>query len=67
MEGTRETEPYSRGLRGETTHWTIGVHLLTWLAENKDTGGRFALADVVIPKAGGKPPPHPRGRVLLCA
>jgi hypothetical protein len=66
-EGTREKEPYSCGLRGEATDWTIGVHLLTWLAEGKDTNGRFALADVVIPKVGGKPPPHPRGRVLLCA
>lgn len=40
----------------------MGVYLLTWLAEGKDTGGRYATAEVVIPKAGGEPPPHTHTR-----
>lgn len=55
-------EPYSRRLGGEATYWTMGVYLLTWLTEGRDTDGRYALADVVIPKAGGEPPPHTHTR-----
>ena len=58
-----QAAPHKRRLGGEgTTHWAMGVYLLTWLAEGKDTGGRYALAEVVIPKGAGEPPPHTHTR-----
>ena len=69
MEDSTQAKPYTRRLGGDATYWTMGVYLLTWLAEGKDTNGLFALAEVVIPKGAGEPPPHthtgPRGRGLL--
>ncbi len=63
MEDPTQAAPYKRHLGGEgTTYWTMGVYLLTWLAEGKDTAGRYALAEVVIPKGIGEPPPHTHTR-----
>ena len=62
MEDSTQATPYTRRLGGEATYWTMGVYLLTWLAEGKDTDGRFSLAEVVIPKGGGEPPPHTHTR-----
>jgi quercetin dioxygenase-like cupin family protein len=62
LEDSTGTQPYTRRLGGDATYWTMGVYLLTWLAEGKDTGGQFSLAEVVIPKAGGEPPPHTHTR-----
>ena len=59
LEDSTGAKPYTRRLGGDATYWTMGVYLLTWLAESKDTDGRFSLAEVVIPKAGGEPPPTP--------
>lgn len=54
--------PYSRRLGEEESYWTMGVYLVTWLAEGKDTDGRYSLGEVIIPKAGGEPPPHTHTR-----
>ena len=62
MEDSAQATPYSRRLGGEESYWTMGVYFLTWLAEGKDTDGRYSLAEVVIPKAGGEPPPHTHTR-----
>ena len=58
-----EATPYTRRLGGEeATYWTMSVYLPTWLAEGKDTDGSYALAEVVIPKGVGEPPPHTHTR-----
>jgi quercetin dioxygenase-like cupin family protein len=62
MEDSVRAATYSRRLGGEDSEWAMGVYLVTWLAESKDTDGRYALAEVVIPKAGGEPPPHTHTR-----
>lgn len=62
MADLTQAKPYTRRLGGEATYWTMGAYLLTWLAESKDTDGRYSLAEVVIPKAGGEPPPHTHTR-----
>lgn len=63
MQDPTQSTPYTRRLGGkEATYWAMGVYLLTWLAEGKDTGGRYALAKVVIPKGVGEPPPHTHTR-----
>jgi quercetin dioxygenase-like cupin family protein len=59
---TQQAAPYKRRLGGEATYWAMGVYLLTWLAEGKDTNGRYAVAEVVIPKGIGEPPPHTHTR-----
>ena len=56
MEDSTQATPYSRRLGAEESYWTMG-YLMTWLAEGKDTDGRFSLVDVVVPK-GTEPPPH---------
>ena len=56
----RKAEPYSRRLGGEESFWTMGM-LVTWLAESKDTGGSFALAEGLVPR-GAEPPPHTHTR-----
>ncbi len=53
--------PYSRRLGGEESYWTMGVYLMTWLAEGKDTNGQFSLVEVVARK-GTEPPPHTHSR-----
>ena len=58
MADSARATPYTRRLGGEESYWTMGVHLLTWLAESKDTDGRYSLSEALIPKAGGEPPPH---------
>ena len=66
MEDSTQATPYSRRLGGEESYWTMG-YLMTWLAEGKDTDGRFSLVDVVAPKGTEPPPTHSltRRRSLL--
>ena len=59
MQDPTQAAPYKRRLGEEKSYWAMGVYLLTWLAEGKDTEGRYALAEVVIPKGVGEPPPTP--------
>ena len=56
MEDPTQDTPYSRRLGGEESYWTMG-YLITWLAEGKDTDGRYSLAEVVA-RRGTEPPPH---------
>ncbi len=56
MEDPTQDAPYSRRLGGEESYWTMG-YLMTWLAEGKDTDGRYSLAEVVA-RRGTEPPPH---------
>lgn len=63
MEGftqVKKTKPYLRRLRGDCSFWTMGM-LVSWLAEGKDTGGSFALAEGLVPR-GAEPPPHTHTR-----
>jgi quercetin dioxygenase-like cupin family protein len=62
MADSARATPYTRRLGGEQSYWTMGVHLLTWLAEGKHTDGRYSLSEALIPKAGGEPPPHTHTR-----
>ena len=43
MEDSTQATPYSRRLGGEESYWTMGSYLMTWLAEGKDTDGRFSM------------------------
>ena len=56
MKDPTQATPYSRRLGGEESYWTMG-YLMTWLAEGKDTDGRYSLAEVVA-RRGTEPPPH---------
>ena len=56
MQDPTQAAPYARRLGGEASHWTMG-YLMTWLAEGRDTGGRFSLVEVVA-RQGTEPPPH---------
>lgn len=56
MEMPVRAGPYSRRCGGAESYWAMG-YLMTWLAEGKDTGGQFALVEVVARK-GTEPPPH---------
>ena len=60
MQDSTQATPYSRRLGGESSFWSMGL-LLTWLAEGKDTDGRFALTEALAPK-GAEPPPHTHAR-----
>lgn len=51
---------YSRRLEAGNSYWSVGM-LVTWLAESKDTGGSFALAEGTVPR-GAEPPPHTHTR-----
>lgn len=53
-------DPYSRRLEAETGFWSMGM-LGSWLAESKDTGGSFALAEGLV-RRGAEPPPHTHTR-----
>lgn len=63
MEGStqvKKTRPYLRRLGGGGSFWTMGM-LVSWLAEGKDTGGSFSLAEGLVPRAA-EPPPHTHTR-----
>ncbi len=52
MEDPTQATPYTRRLGGqEATYWTMGVYLLTWLAEGKDTDGTTRWPKWSYPKA----------------
>lgn len=57
---TQQAKPYSRRLGGEESYWSLGL-LQTFLAEGKDTDGRFSLGEGLAPK-GAEPPPHTHTR-----
>ncbi len=57
---TQQAKPYSRRLGGEASYWSLGL-LETFLAEGKDTDGRFSLGEGLAPK-GAEPPPHTHTR-----
>lgn len=57
---TQQAEPYSRRLGGEGSYWSLGL-LQTFLAEGKDTDGRFSLGEGLASK-GAEPPPHTHTR-----
>jgi quercetin dioxygenase-like cupin family protein len=59
-DSTQQSTPYSRRLGGEQSYWSLGL-LQTYLAEGKDTGGRFSLGEGIAPK-GAEPPPHTHTR-----
>jgi quercetin dioxygenase-like cupin family protein len=56
----QQSTPYSRRLGGEESYWSLGL-LQTFLAEAKDTDGRFSLGEGLAPK-GAEPPPHTQTR-----
>jgi quercetin dioxygenase-like cupin family protein len=56
----QQSTPYSRRLGGEESYWSLGL-LQTFLAEAKDTDGRFSLGEGLAPK-GAEPPPHTHTR-----
>jgi quercetin dioxygenase-like cupin family protein len=55
MTATLELEPFSRQA-GDDTRDYLG-HLFTFLADSRDTDGRFALIEATVRK-GLEPPPH---------
>ena len=63
MEGSAQVNkagPYLRRLGGGGSFWTMGM-LVSWLAESKDTGGTFSLAEGLVPR-GAEPPSHTHAR-----
>ncbi len=60
QDSAKHTKPYSRRLGGEASYWSLGL-LETFLAEGKDTDGRFSLGEGLAPK-GAEPPPHTHTR-----
>lgn len=60
MEDSTQLGAYSRRSGAENSFWSMGM-LGSWLAEAKDTGGGFALAEALVP-GGAEPPPHTHTR-----